>query len=123
MVETETKNLIRVAIAGANMTAAEAVSGMKPEKKEYDSDKDGDLFLYQMAQAIEGVKEALPKINFRRRHPQLGKKIANLERRVTTLERTVRNFKKVLKTDLEEGLKRIVLEMVEETKDCMIEML
>ena len=33
------------------------------ETKKYDSDTDGDLFLYQFNLALEGDKEVVPKIN------------------------------------------------------------
>lgn len=117
MVETNNKpKYLRVVDSNGDFVSMES-SGPVPVIKCYDSKFDGDLFLFQMAQALDGVKEILPEVNFRRKHPNLGKKIGDLERRLRKVEQTIKNIKYFLKPELQNGIKRLLLEDFECRKE------
>ena len=90
-------------------------------KEEYDSENDGELFLYQLSRALEGDKEIIPKINFRRKHPQLGNKISNHELRIRKMENTIFSLKTILKPYIMAGLKRELLDVFDNMKEEIFE--
>lgn len=126
-IDDETKYVRVMSSTGHELgIVTESVSGVNPdepeeEKSGYNSDYDGELFLYQMAQALDGVKEMLPKINFRRKHPQLGKKLANIEQRLRSIEKTIKNFKNLLTPHLLNGMKRDAVAYIDKHKDRLID--
>jgi hypothetical protein len=93
----------------------------KDTKKEYDSDTDGDLFLYQIGAAISGDKSVIPKINFRRKHPQLGRKLSNHEIRLRKIEKTLKSLKVFLKRDIQRGMLEEIHKEFDKVKDCLVE--
>jgi len=117
MVEANNKpKYVRAVDQSGNFLAMESSSPVLVVK-DYDSRHDGDLFLFQMSQAIEGVKEILPEINFRRKHPKLGQKIGEIERRLRKVGESIENIKYLLKPELQNGIKRIMIEDFENRKD------
>jgi len=123
MVEADDKaKYVRVmGTEGETFISMEESEGSEPDDKEYDSDNDGDLFLYYMAQALDGVKEALPKVNFRRKHPQLGKKISNHEQRIRRIEKTIENLKNLLAPHLLNSMKKNAVDLIDKNKDSLID--
>lgn len=117
MVESKTEPKYLRVIHGEEKIVSMESSGSVPVIKDYDSKVDGDLFLFQIAQALDGVKEILPEVNFRRKHPKLGQKIGDLERRLRKVEETIRNIKYFLKPELQNGIKRLLLEDFECRKE------
>ena len=122
MVESDEKKYVRV--MGTEMSgfvALESAEGSSEDEEQYDSDNDGELFLYQMAKAISGAKHILPKINFRRKHPELGKKLSNIEQRLRSIEKTIKNFKNLLAPHLINGMKKNAVDYIDKNKDCLID--
>ena len=123
MIESDDKDkYVRVIGTEGQMVTAEAIESSEPED-EYKPDNEGDLFLYQMTQALDGVEDILPKINFRRKHPQLGKKLANVEQRLRRIEGTIASFKRLLAPYLIEGYKSVVLNQIDEDTEYIIDSL
>jgi len=98
-----------------------SVTEEEQETSKYDSDNDGDLFLYQISLALEGDKEVIPKINFRRKHPQLGKKLSDHEIRIRKMEHTIAGLKKFLKIPIQHGMKWELLDKFDIVKDQLVE--
>lgn len=116
----------KCSLCGLKMTETEQQSTSEEvqeeeSKDEYDSDTDGDLFLYQFSRALDGVKEAIPKINFRRKHPQLGQKISNHEIRIRKLENTICNLKLFLKPWIISGMEKVIKKQFDKIKDQLVE--
>jgi len=97
------------------------VTEEEQETSNYDSDNDGDLFLYQIGLALEGDKEVIPKINFRRKHPQLGKKLSDHEIRIRKMENTIEGLKRFLKPQIQEGMRNDLLAQFEKIKDRIVD--
>jgi len=97
------------------------VTEEEQETSKYDSDNDGELFLYQLSRALAGDKEVIPKINFRRKHPQLGNKISDHEVRIRKMENTIYTLKTFLKPSILEGMKRQLLDVFDSMKDQLFE--
>lgn len=98
-----------------------SVTEKKQETSKYDSDIDGDLFLYQISQALKGDKEVIPKINFRRKHPQLGRKLSDHEIRIRKMEYTIKALKMYLKIPIQEGMEAELIKGFDKIKDCLVE--
>ena len=121
MVETDEKKYVRV--MGTEMSgfvALEGAEGSSDNEEQY-SNNEGELFIYQMSQALDGVKDILPKINFRRKHPELGKKMSNFEQRIRSIEKTIKNFKNLLAPHLINGMKKNAVDYIDKNKDCLID--
>lgn len=111
---------VRVMSTDAGTIAMDDIEDSSEDEEGYDSDVDGDLFLYQMGKALDGIKEELPKINFRRKHPQLGKKLANVEQRLRRLEGTVGNLKQLLAPYIIKSIKDMALRQIDEDAEDLI---
>lgn len=98
-----------------------SVTEEEQETSKYDPGTDGDLFLYQISLALDGDKEVIPKINFRRKHPQLGSKISNHEIRIRKMEGSIRGLKVFLKEQIQHGMHMAFHEMFDKVKDQLVE--
>lgn len=97
-----------------------SVTEEEQETSKYDSGSDGDLFLYQISLALEGDKEVIPKINFRRKHPQLGKKLSDHEIRIRKIEYSIEALKIFLKIPIQEGMKAHLIKGFDKIKDLLV---
>lgn len=97
-----------------------SVTEEEQETSKNDSRNGRDLFLYQLSLALEGDKEVIPKINFRRKHPQLGKKLSNHEIRIRKMEKTIAGLKKFLKPQILRGMENDLLKKFDKVKDQLI---
>lgn len=86
------------------------------EEKQYSQGKE---FIKKFTLAMGGIGDP-NDINFRRNHPNLGKKIAELHRRVTTLEQRLELIVFLLKDILKQSYVNQMKEAAEDFSDTFV---
>ena len=104
------------------MTEAEQIiveSSVDGEETEKTKKEGTPSWLSTLAAGLE--TDDLSEVNWRRKHPRLGDKIAEIENRLRSVEKTISNFKTLLSSQLYMGYQtKMITQLRKDWKDKIL---
>ena len=104
------------------MTEAEEViveSSANGEETEKTKKEGTPSWLSTLAAGLE--RDNLSEVNWRRKHPRLGNKLAQIENRLRSVEKTISNFKTLLSSQLHMGYQtKMITQLRKDWKDKIL---